>query len=97
MTDMPVPHDLMPESDSRPGWRRLVLAALPALIYTGLVLAVFGGFALDHLPQSPLARLGMVACGAAALLGVAFFLDRREARREAAERAVSGEILGPAE
>ncbi len=96
MTDMPAPNHLIPHRDAHPGWRRFVLAALPALIYAGLVLAVFGGFTLDHLPQSPLARLGMVACGAVALLFVAFFLDRREARRAAAERAGDA-ILGPAE
>jgi hypothetical protein len=97
MTNMPAPRDLIPDSDSRPGWRRFVLAALPALIYAALVLAVFGGFALDHVPESPLARLGMVGSGAVALLFVAFFLDRREARREAERVAADGEILGPAE
>ena len=56
MTDMPAPNHLIPHRDAHPGWRRFVLAALPALIYAGLVLAVFGGFTLDHLPQSPLAR-----------------------------------------
>jgi hypothetical protein len=96
MTDMPAPHDLISPRDAHPGWRRFLLAALPAVIYAGLVLTVFGGFALDRLPESPLARLGMVACGAIALLFVAFFLDRREARREAAERPAEP-ILGPAE
>jgi uncharacterized membrane protein YfcA len=96
MTDMPVPHDLIPHRDAHPGWRRFLLAALPAVLYAGLVLAVFGGFTLDHLPESPLARLGMVGCGAVALLFVAFFLDRREARREATERT-GDTILGPAE
>jgi len=96
MTDTPAPRDLIPESDHRPGWRRFTFALLPALLYAALVLAVFGGFTLDHLPESPAARLGMVVAGAIALLLVALFLDRREARREAAERAASGEVL-PAE
>ena len=89
MTDMPAPHDLLSDAQHRPGWRRIALAALPAVVYAVLVLAVFGGFTLDHLPESPQARLGMVVSGAAALLLVAFFLDRREARREAAERAAN--------
>ncbi len=89
MTDMPAPHDVISPSESRPGWRRFALAALPALVYAGLVLAVFGGFTLDHVPQSPMARLGMVVSGALALLLVALFLDRREAKREAAERATA--------
>jgi hypothetical protein len=89
MTDMPAPQDIISASESRPGWRRFAFAALPALVYAGLVLAVFGGFTLDHLPQSPTARLGMVASGALALLLVALFLDRREARREATERAAA--------
>lgn len=93
MSKTPRPRALISDDDSRPGWRRFTLAILPALIYAALVLAVFGGFTLDHLPEGPLARLGMVGCGAVALLFVAFFLDRREARREAAQR----EILGPAE
>ncbi|MGO8916145.1 MAG: hypothetical protein ACLQJR_09580 [Stellaceae bacterium] len=96
MTDIPAPHDLISESDSRPGWRRLMLAVLPALVYAGLVLAVFGGFALDHLPESQTARLGMVVGGALALLLFALFLDRREAKREAAERAAI-EAASPAE
>lgn len=96
MSDTPAPHDLIPASESRPGWRRFALAALPALAYAALVLAVFGGFTLDHLPESPAARLGMVLSGAVALLLVAFFLDRREARREAAERAANADVL-PAE
>jgi hypothetical protein len=93
MTDVPLPQDVMPESESRPGWQRFALAALPALVYGGLVLALFGGFTLDHLPQSATARLGMVVGGAVSLLLVALFLDRREARRAAAEstdRAESG-------
>ncbi len=89
MNDMPAPHDSIPESESRPGWRRFVLAALPALVYAGLVLALFGGFALDHLPQSPTARFGMVVSGALTLLLVAIFLDRREAKRAAAETAAA--------
>lgn len=97
MTDTPAPHDLIPDRDRRPGWRRFALAALPALIYAALVLAVFGGFALDRLPDSPMARFGMVGTGALTLLFVAFFLDRREAQREAAEQAARGDILGPAE
>jgi peptidoglycan/LPS O-acetylase OafA/YrhL len=97
MTHMPASHDLVPHRDAYPGWRRFLLAALPAVIYAGLVLAVFTGFALDHLPDSPLARLGMVGCGAGALLFVAFCLDRREARRVAAERGEDEAILGPAE
>jgi len=96
MTDMPAPPDIVSESESRSGWRRFALAALPALVYAGLVLAVFGGFTLDHLPQSPTARLGMVVSGALALLLVALLLDRREAKREAAERAAA-EAAAPAE
>jgi hypothetical protein len=83
MTDTPAPHDRIPHRQAYPGWQRFLSTALPAVIYAGLVLAVFGGFALDHLPDSPLARLGMVACGAIVLLFVAFLLDRREARRAA--------------
>ncbi|HXZ00530.1 MAG TPA: hypothetical protein VEI03_11055 [Stellaceae bacterium] len=95
MTDLPAPHDAIPESESRPGWRRFALALLPALIYVGLVLALFGGFTLDHLPQSSMARLGMVVSGALTLLLVALFLDRREAKRAAAEHAATAES-GPA-
>jgi hypothetical protein len=96
MTDMPAPQDLISESESRPGWRRVALAVLPAAVYAALVLVVFGGFALDHLPQSQTARLGMVVSGALALLLFALFLDRREAKREAAERAAL-DAAGPAE
>lgn len=91
MTDMPALQDTIPDHEQHPGWRRFALAALPAVIYAGLVLMLFGGFTLDHLPQSPMARLGMVASGAITLLFVAFFLDRREAKRMVAEHAVAPE------
>lgn len=89
MTDMPAAAHLIAAPAGRPGWRRFVLGVLPACLYAVLVLALFGGFARDHLPESPTARLGMVVIGALALLLAALLLDRREAKRDAAERAAA--------
>jgi hypothetical protein len=85
------------ESDktSYSGWRRAALSVLLPLAYVGTVLLLFGGVALDHLPESREAQLGMVALGAALLLLVALWLDRRDARREAAYADETA--LGPAE
>jgi hypothetical protein len=85
------------EKEHFSGWRRYALSALLPLAYAGAVLMLFGGVALDHLPQSPEAQLGIVALGAALLLLAALWLDRREAKREADETPDGETALGPAE
>jgi peptidoglycan/LPS O-acetylase OafA/YrhL len=85
MTDLPVSDDLLRRSHGG-SWLRRLRAALPGLLYAGLVLAVFGGIAVDHLPESPVARLCMVGGGAIALVLAALWLDRREIK-DAAEGA----------
>lgn len=89
MTDLPVSNDLLPQK--RHNWRRGAIALLPVLLYSALVLALFGGVAIDHLPDNGLAQLCMVAGGAIVLLLAAFWLDRREG---GAARARSDEALG---
>jgi protein-S-isoprenylcysteine O-methyltransferase Ste14 len=79
------------------GWRRLALSALLPLLYVASVLLFFGGVTLGHLPQSLEAQLGMVAGGAGLLLLLALWLDRREARRAAAEARAGAAALEPAE
>jgi hypothetical protein len=90
MTDLRASQDLAAPGHHPPAWRRRFVAALPGLLYTALVLALFGGIAIDHLPESPTARLGLVAGGAALLLLAALWLDRREARHDAAEPDAGG-------
>lgn len=83
-------HHLAAAGDHRPRWLRRLHAALPGLLYTALVLALFGGVAIDHLPESPMLRLCLVGGGAALLLLLALWLDRREGRHDAAEREARG-------
>ncbi len=82
MADLPASHDLAPSARGS-GWRRGVFAALPALLYAGLVVAVFGGLAIDRLPDSLLARIGMVTGGAVVVVLAALWLGRRERVGEA--------------
>jgi hypothetical protein len=90
MTDLRASQDLAAPGHYRPAWRRRFGAALPGLLYTALVLALFGGIAIDHLPESPTVRLGLVGGGAALLLLAALWLDRREARHDTAEPDADG-------
>jgi hypothetical protein len=97
MTDLRASQDLAAPGHHPPAWRRRFVGALPGLLYTALVLALFGGIAIDHLPESPTARISLVAGGAALLLLAALWLDRREARHDpvAPEAgAKSGPALG---
>ncbi|HZB91197.1 MAG TPA: hypothetical protein VE397_07145 [Stellaceae bacterium] len=84
-------HDLAAGGDHRPGWVRRLHGALPGLLYAAMVLALFGGIAVDHLPQSPMVRLALVGGGAALLLLLALWLDRREDRHADAEREAHGQ------
>jgi hypothetical protein len=57
--------------------------ATAALVpYGAVILALFGGFAFDHLPEGSAIRFAMVASGACLLLLLALWLDRHEAKRE---------------
>jgi hypothetical protein len=71
---------------ARPGengrLRRGVLKALPGLFYAAAVLALFGGIAVDHLPDSPALRLSLVFAGAGVLVLAAVWLDRHDSRGE---------------
>lgn len=81
MTDLPASEDLVAHHHhAGPGWRRSAVAALPGLFYVGIVLALFGGIAIDRLPDSPWARLAMVAVGVVLVVLAALWLDRREGR-----------------
>jgi hypothetical protein len=81
MTDLPASDHLAPShTEHRSRWRAF-LGAVPALLYIGVVLALFGGIAIDQLPQSPVARLALVAGGAALVVLAALWLDRRETGR----------------
>lgn len=82
MADFPASRDLVPSGESRSGWRRAV-GALPGLVYAGLVLLLFGGLAIDRLPESQIARVVMVGGGAVAVLLLAFWLGRHETAGEA--------------
>lgn len=58
--------------------RQRAAAALPGLVYVGLVLLLFGGLAIDRLPESQVARFGMVGAGAVVVLLLAAWLGRGE-------------------
>jgi hypothetical protein len=96
MTNLRASQPLAAPGHHRPAWRRRFVAALPGLLYTTLVLALFGGIAIDHLPESPTLQLGLVGGGAVLLLLAALWLDRREARHDTAapEAGGKGRALG---
>ncbi len=52
------------------------------VVYAAFAMALFGGFAGQHLPQGLLGRYALVIGGAALLLLAALWLDRRERRRD---------------
>jgi cytochrome b561 len=81
MTDLPASEDLAAHHrHSVSAWRRSAVAALHGIFYVGVVLALFGGIAIDRLPDSAWARLGMVAIGVVLVVLAALWLDRREGR-----------------
>jgi hypothetical protein len=82
MTDLPVSDRLTPPPRRQRSRRRSFLGALPGLLYIGVVLALFGGIAIDRLPQNPLIRFALVAIGAGLVVLVALWLDHREAQSE---------------
>ncbi|HUC67513.1 MAG TPA: hypothetical protein VMA53_19000 [Stellaceae bacterium] len=90
MTDLRASHPVVTPGHRRPAWRRRFVAALPGLLYSALVLALFGGIAIDHLPESPTLQLGLVGGGAVLLLLAALWLDRREAQHDPAEPDAGG-------
>jgi hypothetical protein len=81
MTDLPASDHLAPPRAGHRGRWRTLLGAAPALLYTGIVLALFGGIAVDQLPASPLVRFALVAGGAALVVLAALWLDHRETSR----------------
>lgn len=85
MSDQTAPPSLSPESDGSPALPLFLLAIVPAAPFIALVLTHAGGIAIDHLPASLAAQLAIVGSGAGLLLLTALWLDRREARRAAAE------------
>lgn len=52
------------------------------VVYAAVAMALFGGFAGEHLPQGVFGRYAIVVVGAALLLLAALWLDRRERRRQ---------------
>jgi hypothetical protein len=52
------------------------------MVYAAFAMALFGGFAGQHLPQGVFGRYAIVVGGAALLLLAALWLDRRERQRE---------------
>jgi hypothetical protein len=77
MADLPGSQHSAPPGDSR-SLRQRATAALPGLVYVGLVLLLFGGLAIDQLPESQIARFGMVGAGAVVVLLLAAWLGRGE-------------------
>ena len=65
-------------------WRRLASDAALVSVYAGVVLALFGGFALDHATRSTAVQIALVSSAMAVLVVSGIWLDRREARREGA-------------
>ena len=59
--------------------------AVLGIIYAAFAMALFGGFAGEHLPHGVFGRYAIVVGGAVLLLLAALWLDRRERRRDAAD------------
>jgi hypothetical protein len=62
------------------------------VIYAAFAMALFGGFAGQHLPQGVFGRYAIVVGGAVLLLLAALWLDRRE-RRRGLHPTANGEAL----
>jgi hypothetical protein len=60
---------------------RFWLAIAPLVPYGAVIVALFGGFAFDHLPEAGIIRFAMVASGACLLLLLGLWLDRHEAKQ----------------
>lgn len=82
MTDLPASDHLAPSRVAHRSRWRAALGAVPSLLYVGVVLALFGGIAVDQLPESPVLRLALVAGGAALVVLAALWLDHRETGRD---------------
>jgi hypothetical protein len=75
---------MMTKSEIGDRWRRLASDAALVGVYAGVVLALFGGFALEPVTQSMSIQIALVSCAMAVLVASGIWLDHREARREGA-------------
>jgi hypothetical protein len=65
-------------------WRRTASDAALVGVYAGVVLALFGSFAFEHVARSTGIQIALVSTAMAVLVASGIWLDRREARREGA-------------
>jgi hypothetical protein len=65
-------------------WRRTASDAALVCVYAGVVLALFGSFAFEHVTRSTAIQIALASSAMAVLVASGIWLDRREARREGA-------------
>ena len=78
MTDQTAPQSQVPAKNRSVRFWFATAALVP---YGAVILALFSGFAFDHLPEGSAIRFAMVASGACLLLLLALWLDRHEAKQ----------------
>ncbi len=78
MTDQTAPQSQVPAKNRSRFW----LATAALVPYGAVIVALFGGFTFDHLPEGSAIRFAMVASGACLLLLLALSLDRHEAKQK---------------
>jgi hypothetical protein len=75
MTDQTAPQSRVPKKDRGVRFWFATAALVP---YGAVIVALFGGFTFDHLPERIAIRFAIVASGACLLLILALWLDRHE-------------------
>jgi hypothetical protein len=79
MADQTAPQSQVPARNRSVRFWLTIAALVP---YGAVIVALFGGFAFDHLPEGSAIRFALVASGACLLLLLALWLDRHEANQK---------------